>query len=214
MQQQDFQTAQAMAQVWIRQRTDPNEVAKSLRYLTEHQDGRRFFRYLRTVVQEGRAVVRSGRSLDYYRQIEQVCHQHLASYDGDPKRMAQILGWAVRLMRYYAVEPDLTPPQPPSPPTTPKEHRVPAPPKERPHRIQDLSAGMVLKGTVRKLQPYGAFVDIGVGRDGLVHISELADHKVSAVEEVVKVGDEVTVKVINVDMTRNRIGLTMKGLAQ
>ncbi len=56
-------------------------------------------------------------------------------------------------------------------------------------------------------------MNFGVGRDGLVHISELADWRVGSVEEVVSVGDEVTVRVINVDLGRNRIGLSMKGIA-
>lgn len=107
--------AHQMAQAWIRQGTDPNEVAKSLRYLTEHPDARHFFLYLRTVVHEGRAVVRSGRSLDYYRQIEQVCREHLGPYQGNPETMAQVLGWAVRLMRYYQVEPNLQRPLAPKP---------------------------------------------------------------------------------------------------
>jgi uncharacterized protein len=71
---------------------------------------------------------------------------------------------------------------------------------------------MVLTGTVRRLQPYGAFVDIGVGRDGLVHISELAEQRVGSVEEVVSVGDQVTVRVKEVDVQRGRIGLSMKGV--
>jgi uncharacterized protein len=57
-------------------------------------------------------------------------------------------------------------------------------------------------------------VDIGVGRDGLVHISELADRRVGSVEEVVSVGDQVTVRVKEVDVGRNRIGLSMKGMEQ
>jgi len=203
-----------MARTWVRQHTDPNEVAKSLRYLRDHKNGPRFFRYLRTVVDEGRAVVRSQRTLDYYRQILQTCECHLAPYRDDPETMAQILGWAVRLMRYYRVEPNLSIPKPPPSrkPAAAEQRPAPVPPTKQPRRIQDLEVGMVLTGTVRNIQPYGAFVDIGVGRDGLVHVSELADRRVENVEQVVSIGDKVLVKVINVDLRRNRIGLSMKGM--
>jgi len=215
MQTQHFDIAQVMARMWVKQHTDPNEVAKALRYLRDHKSGPRFFHYLRTVVDEGRAVVRSGRTLDYYRQIEQVCQQHLSPYRDDPETMAKILGWAVRLMRYYRAEPSLVPPKaPPTPRPETEKQPPPVPPTERPRRIQDLEVGMVLTGTVRRLQPYGAFVDIGVGRDGLVHISELADRRVGRVEEVVSVGAKVTVRVKEVDVGRNRIGLSMKGMEQ
>jgi len=208
MENQDFQTAQAMAQDWIKHNTDPNEVAKSLRYLRDHRNSPQFFRYLRTVVNEGRAVVRSGRTLDYYRQIEQVCRQHLSPYQDKPETMAQILGWAVRLMRFHRVAPTLTPPSRiKAKRTTPSKAKL-----AHPSRINDLQAGMVLTGTVRRIMPYGAFVDIGVDRDGLVHIWERAERRVRSVEEVVSEGEKVTVQVLSVDLRRQRISLSMKGL--
>ena len=74
----------------------------------------------------------------------------------------------------------------------------------------DLKEGMVLKGTVRNVIDFGAFVDIGVHQDGLVHISQLTDKKfVKRPLEVVSVGDVVEVKVLSVDAERKRIGLTM-----
>lgn len=85
-------------------RADVNELAKCLRFLLDNPDGPLFFDYLDAVVAEGRAVVRSGRTLDYYRAIRDACRQHLTPYEDDPEAMAQILGWAARLMRYYAVE--------------------------------------------------------------------------------------------------------------
>ena len=78
--------------------------------------------------------------------------------------------------------------------------------------IEDLKEGMVLKGTVRNVIDFGAFVDIGVHQDGLVHISQMADKFVKHPLDVVKVGDIVTVKVLSVDVKKKRIGLTMKGV--
>lgn len=76
--------------------------------------------------------------------------------------------------------------------------------------MEDLSEGMILKGTVRNVIDFGAFVDIGVHQDGLVHISEMADKYIKHPLEVVSVGDIVNVKVINVDVKKKRIGLSMK----
>jgi uncharacterized protein len=76
--------------------------------------------------------------------------------------------------------------------------------------MKDLKPGMVLKGTVRNVIDFGAFVDIGVHQDGLVHISELTDRYVKHPLEVVSVGDIVDVKVLGVDLKKNRISLSMK----
>ncbi|MGA0540245.1 Tex family protein [Neotabrizicola sp. VNH66] len=76
--------------------------------------------------------------------------------------------------------------------------------------ISDLKPGMVLEGTVTNVAAFGAFVDIGVHQDGLVHVSQLADRFVSDPHEVVKAGDVVRVTVVEVDVPRKRIGLTMK----
>ena len=69
---------------------------------------------------------------------------------------------------------------------------------------------MVLKGTVRNIIDFGAFVDIGVHQDGLVHISQMTERYIKHPLEVVKVGDIVEVKVISVDLSKKRIALTMK----
>ena len=76
--------------------------------------------------------------------------------------------------------------------------------------IKDLKPGMVLEGTVTNVAAFGAFVDIGVHQDGLVHVSQLADKFVSDPHEVVKAGDVVRVTVVEVDVARKRIALTMK----
>ena len=80
--------------------------------------------------------------------------------------------------------------------------------------IKDLKEGMVLEGTVSNVAQFGAFVDLGVHQDGLVHVSQLANKFVNDAREVVKTGDIVKVKVLEVDLARKRISLTMKLDAQ
>jgi uncharacterized protein len=76
--------------------------------------------------------------------------------------------------------------------------------------IQDLKQGMVLEGTVSNVAAFGAFIDLGVHQDGLVHVSQLSHKFVSDARAVVKTGDIVKVQVVEVDVARKRIGLTMK----
>jgi uncharacterized protein len=76
--------------------------------------------------------------------------------------------------------------------------------------IKDLQAGMTLEGTVSNVAQFGAFVDLGVHQDGLVHVSQLANKFVNDAREVVKTGDIVKVKVLQIDLARKRISLTMK----
>ena len=78
--------------------------------------------------------------------------------------------------------------------------------------MKDLKEGMILKGTVRNVIDFGAFVDIGVHQDGLVHISQISDKYIKHPLEVVSVGDVVDVKVISVDLNKKRIGLSMRGI--
>ena len=80
--------------------------------------------------------------------------------------------------------------------------------------ITDLKPDMELKGTVRNVIDFGAFVDIGVHQDGLVHISQISDHYIKHPSEVLSVGDVVTVKILSVDTAKKRISLTMKGVRQ
>lgn len=80
----------------------------------------------------------------------------------------------------------------------------------RTQKMQQLEPGQILDGTVSGIAPFGAFVDIGVGRDGLVHISALSTNRVAKVEDVVKVGDKVQVRVLEVDQQSKRISLTMR----
>ena len=77
-------------------------------------------------------------------------------------------------------------------------------------KVEDLKEGMVLQGTVTNVVAFGAFVDVGVHQDGLVHVSELSNRFVQDPSTVVKVGDKVTVRVLSVDVPRQRIALSMK----
>ncbi|MDH4053182.1 MAG: S1 RNA-binding domain-containing protein, partial [Rubrivivax sp.] len=76
--------------------------------------------------------------------------------------------------------------------------------------LKDLQPGLLLEGTVSNVAQFGAFVDLGVHQDGLVHVSQLANRFVADAREVVKTGDVVKVRVLEVDLPRKRIALTMK----
>lgn len=78
--------------------------------------------------------------------------------------------------------------------------------------IRDLQVGEVVEGTVTRILPYGAFIDIGVGRDALLHVREMSNGFVAKPEDVVKIGDNVNVRILEVARRRNRIDLSMKGL--
>jgi uncharacterized protein len=92
----------------------------------------------------------------------------------------------------------------------PRPHFRTASFKEGVDEMRDLAPGMLLEGVVTNVANFGAFVDVGVHQDGLVHVSQLADRFVKDPREVVKAGDIVKVKVVDVDLKRKRIALTMK----
>jgi uncharacterized protein len=77
-------------------------------------------------------------------------------------------------------------------------------------KVEDLHPGMKLPGIVTNVTAFGAFVDVGVHQDGLVHISQLANHFVKDPHQVVRVSQQVTVKVMEVDLERKRISLSMR----
>ena len=79
-------------------------------------------------------------------------------------------------------------------------------------KLEDLKEGMILTGTVRNVIDFGAFVDIGVKHDGLVHISEMSDKYIKNPSDIVSVGDIVKVKVIKIDKERQKVALSMKGI--
>jgi len=78
--------------------------------------------------------------------------------------------------------------------------------------IRDLEVGELVKGTVQRLTSYGAFLDIGLERDAMLHVKEMGDGYVAKPEDVVKVGDEIEARIIGVDQRRGRIDLSLKGL--
>lgn len=80
------------------------------------------------------------------------------------------------------------------------------------HDMKDLQEGMILPGIVTNVTNFGAFVDVGVHQDGLVHISQMADRRIASPAEVASVGDHVKVRVLGVDMERSRISLSMRDL--
>jgi uncharacterized protein len=75
--------------------------------------------------------------------------------------------------------------------------------------LKDLTEGMMLEGIVTNIVAFGAFVDIGVHQDGLVHVSQMSDRYVADPNDIVRVGQKVKVRVVSVDMQRNRIALSM-----
>jgi predicted RNA-binding protein with RPS1 domain len=81
---------------------------------------------------------------------------------------------------------------------------------QRTQRMQQLEPGTIMDGTISGIAAFGAFVDVGVGRDGLVHVSEISAERINSVEEALTVGDKVQVKVIEVDPNSKRISLTMR----
>jgi cold shock CspA family protein len=93
--------ADEMARLLHSKHTDPNEVTACVTFLRDEDQAPHFFDYLDAVIADGRSVVRSGRTLRYYRGIRDVSQQHLKCYREDPKAMAWILGWTTRLLRYY-----------------------------------------------------------------------------------------------------------------
>lgn len=78
--------------------------------------------------------------------------------------------------------------------------------------IRDLNKDDIVKGTVTRILPYGAFVDIGVGRDALLHVREMGERYIAKPEEVVKVGEEIEARIIEIQRRRGRIDLSIKGL--
>lgn len=149
---------------------DPNEAQKALAYLRAHRDERQFFGYLRAVVNDGRAVIRSGQTLGYYRDLLAACERHLRGLP--PEQMAQTLGWAIRLLRYYRAVPNAERPErteartaasvaaSPMPETLPAQRSQPAEPRVEPPKPQIPSVGDVFAGKVLGVDESVVMVEI------------------------------------------------------
>jgi hypothetical protein len=111
-----WQAAHAIARELVKRDCDPNEVYKAFVYLRTHKDGDKFFLFLDNLAKHGQFFVRSRRTLDYYQAIQDVCRQYLFNHRANPEAMSQILGWAVRLMRYYMAKQARTEMRPRTPP--------------------------------------------------------------------------------------------------
>ncbi|MBQ1610352.1 MAG: S1 RNA-binding domain-containing protein, partial [Muribaculaceae bacterium] len=85
---------------------------------------------------------------------------------------------------------------------------------ENVHDIKDLRVDMELNGIVTNITQFGAFVDIGIHEDGLVHVSQMSNKRVESPAKFLKINQHVRVRVINVDLERKRIALSMKGVEQ
>lgn len=114
----ESQRAHNLAITLVKKETDVNELGKVIAYLrsivNQPDAAKRFFKYLKTLVTNGRQIGHSGRTTDYYRNIEQACNQHLQSEQLGADDILKILGWAMRLMRYYKTSPIEEIPAPPS----------------------------------------------------------------------------------------------------
>lgn len=154
-----FTTAEQLAADLAGSSVDPNEAQKALAYLRSKRDPKAFFTYLNAIVKDGRVVIRSNQTLDYYREILAACQRHLKGMDYD--EMVQTLGWALRLLRYYrnvpeavrkAVEAEVPPIAPPKP--VPVDHPEPASSQndqpsaalKSPKQVGDIFTGKVIDG--------------------------------------------------------------------
>lgn len=102
----DFAIAEALAADLAGGRVDANEAQKVLAYLRSKRSGRALFDYLRAINTNGRAVIRSNQTLDYYREIQSACQRHLRPLENDYEQLVQVFAWSLRLLRYYRAVPD------------------------------------------------------------------------------------------------------------
>lgn len=165
-----FSTAETLAADLAGARVDPNEAQKALAYLRGKRDAELFFEYLRAIVADGRAVIRSGQTLSYYRDLLAACERHLRGMEAG--EMAETLGWAIRLLRYYRAVPgaEIARPGAKQPQAAPiEQHAEPAPPRPAPAQIPPVGATFASKviavdesAVLVEIPGYGAEKAVGV----------------------------------------------------
>lgn len=149
--EQQWEIAHAIAQYLKSQKTDPNEVKKVLEYLrrfkSDNNAGQRFFQYLETLANNGKKVGHSTKTVIYYRNLENTCKEYLEPYKDNPEIILMILGWTVRLIRYYdkdSLETDQTINQ-----TQQSQRQVEI---EQAYQFQEFSENQYLDATVTDLK--------------------------------------------------------------
>ena len=192
-----IQVAEMLAADLAGARVDPNEAQKALAYLRSKRDAKQFFSYLRAIVDDGRAVIRSGQTLDYYRNLLVASERHLRGLSAD--EMAQALGWAIRLLRYYRAvpgaeivrpaQPRVAPPAPAeqAPRAQPRQGAAPiveAPPERKPAAPRLPAVGDTFLGRVLEVDESGVAVEIaGFGPEqalGVIKPEHLGGKRFSA----------------------------------
>jgi hypothetical protein len=186
----ESQRAHNLAITLVKKDTDVNELGKVIAYLrsivNQPDAAKRFFKYLKTLVTNGRQIGHSGRTTDYYRNIEQACNQHLQSEQLGADDILKILGWAMRLMRYYKTTPidEITVP------STPQQEQV----SERQAEIaqvlqsQNFQIDQILDATVLSIKGNKVTYEIL----GTVKLTEKEPKKATSLKE----GETAKVKVI------------------
>ncbi|MBF2063626.1 MAG: hypothetical protein IGS39_04225 [Calothrix sp. C42_A2020_038] len=186
----ESQRAHNLAITLVQKDTDVNELGKVIAYLrsivNQPDAGKRFFKYLKTLVTNGKQIGHSGSTIDYYRNIEQACSQHLHEQLG-AEDMLKILGWAMRLMRYYntsSVEEIRTlPPIPTQPEISGRQIEIAAVSK-----LQKFELDQILEATVLSVKGNKVTYEIL----GTVKLTEKEPKKATSLKE----GETAKVKVI------------------
>jgi len=198
-----FLTARQMAQDLVRNKVEPGDVIELQGYLRKQQKEGGVESLFAHLQENGETSPNP---------LAEACEAHLRPFENDPNAMLDILGWGIGFMRYYRGEGDR--PQPSRRPSQARRRRPPRQsrkPREVTVSMNSLQPGQALQGTVRRIMPYGAFVSVGAERDGLVHISEMAEGFTGDPAEAVNLNDTIEVWVKSVDLKKQRISLTMKG---
>ena len=184
-------TSAALAADLAGARVDINEAQKALAYLRKAKTPERFFDYLRAIVRDGRAVIRSNQTIEYYRNLQTACERHLRGMD--VAEMAQTLGWAVRLLRYYRAFPQHAPSREVGMGQRTEAARQEPAPRPQPTAPQIPEVGDIFGGQVLAVDPQGVRVKVkNLSEDvaiGVIKADALAGKQY-------RVGDTARVEVI------------------